>query len=64
MMTKKKNQYNFLHHVDEEHKKVYVHVNSWAGSMGAQVRGKELFPGYEIVISSQDLVEYLNGEGN
>ena len=55
-------QYPFLHHVDDENKIVYVFYRSWAGSMGAHTLGKKYWPGYEIRGSSQDLVEYLNGE--
>ena len=61
-MTKKKQNFNFLHHVDDKHEIVYVYVKSWLGSMGAQAKGKEIWPDYQIRNASQDLVEYLNGE--
>ena len=65
-MTKKKKLSSkdvpHLHHVDDKNKIVYVHVGSFLGSMAAHVRGQEIWPDYEIRTSSQDLVEYLNGE--
>ena len=61
-MSKKKQNFNFLHHVDDKHEIVYVYVRSWLGSMAAQTKGKELWPDYQIRNASQDLVEYLNEE--
>ena len=51
-----------MHHVDETHERVYVHGGGWAASMTAKAAAKQLWPGYEIILASQELVEDLNGE--
>ena len=64
-MTKKKPNFDkdfpFSHYVDDENQIVYVHVHSFAGSMGAHVKGKQYWPGYEIMnVSAETLEEKLN----
>jgi len=64
-MSKKKKRtpsFNYLHHVDDEHERVYVHGGSWLGSMAATAGAKKFWPGYEIILSTQQLIEDLNGE--
>ena len=51
----------FSHYVDVENQIVYVHVHSFAGSMGAHVKGKQFWPDYEIMnVSAKTLEEKLN----
>ena len=51
----------FSHYVDEENKVVYVNVRSFMGSMGAHVRGKQVWPDYEIInVSDETLQDKLN----
>lgn len=62
-MTKKLNSdtYPFQHYVDDDNQVVYVNVRSIMGSMGAHLKGKQIWPDYEIVnVSDETLQDKLN----
>ena len=62
MPRKKKNQkpsFEFPHYVDESKKIVYVHVGTFMGSMAVHIQGPQIWPDYEIRVSSNDLVKHL-----
>ena len=52
-------EFPFSHYVDDEKQIVYVHVHSFAGSMGAHVKGKQFWPGYEVMNVSEDKLNEL-----
>ena len=61
-MSKKKKQkpsFNYPHYVDESKKIVYVHVGTFMGSMAVHIQAPQLWPEYEIRVSSKDLVNHL-----
>ena len=51
--------YPFTHYIDDDNKIIYVYYNSWAGSMGAHVRGKQIWPDYEIKHRTKEYIQEL-----
>ena len=65
LMSKKKKSkrsFKYLHHVDVEHERVYVHGGSLFGAIAASHSAKKFWPDYDIILASQQLIEDLNGE--
>ena len=52
-------RYPFEHVVDENGKTVYVSYGSFCGSMGANVLGKKIWPGYRIKGMTKTLIQKI-----
>ena len=65
-MTKKTKQrnsefsgYPFEHYIDDDNQVIYVYYYTWAGSMGAHTRGKQIWPDYEIKHATKEQIQEL-----
>ena len=59
---KKRKSFKYLHHVDDEHERVYVHGGGFFATMSAKAAAKKWWPHHDIIIATEDLVRSLNGE--
>ena len=67
-MKKKKQQnseysgYPFAHHIDDNNQVIYVYYYTWAGSMGAHHKGKQIWPDYEIKGVTKEKLQELKSD--